>query len=124
LALWILKIYWHITNDLHAESLAIMHGLNLSWHKEHQNVICYSDSMHGIKLIQASLNDWHIYATIIRDIKDILNLSWNVQLTCALRKANECADFLAKHVVNHGSSWCDLENPLPDLEDVLLERCF
>jgi len=45
-----------ISNNLHAELLAITHGLKLSWDKGHQNVICYSDSMCAIKLIQAPPN--------------------------------------------------------------------
>jgi len=43
-----------------------------------------------------------------------------VQLNRTLREANECADFLAKYGANHDSSWCSLENPIPDLEDLLL----
>jgi len=31
-----------ISDNLHAELLAIMHGLKLSWDKGHRNVICYS----------------------------------------------------------------------------------
>jgi len=35
-----------------------MHGLKLTWEKGHRNVICYSDSIHAINLIQAPLNAW------------------------------------------------------------------
>ena len=83
-------------------------------------MICYSDSLHAINLIQGPLNVWHVYATIITNVKDLLNLPWNVQLTHTLREANECADFLAKHGANHDSPWCSLENPIPGLEDLLL----
>ena len=102
------------------ELLAIMHGLKLTWERGHQNVICYSDSHHAINLIQAPLNVWHVYATIITSVKDLLNLSWNVQLTHTLWEANKCADFLAKHGANHDSPWCSLENPILDLEDLLI----
>jgi ribonuclease HI len=93
-----------ISNNLHAELLAIMHGLTLSWDKGHRNVICYSDSLHAIKLSQAPPNSWHVYATIIRNINDLLNLPWNVHLTHTLREENVRADFLAKHGANHDSS--------------------
>jgi len=83
-------------------------------------VICYCDSLHAIHLIQARLNAWHVYATIIRNVKDLFNLPWNVQLTHTLREANMYADFLAKHGAIHDSSWCSLDNPIPDLEDLLL----
>jgi hypothetical protein len=84
-------------------------------------VICYSDSLHVINLIQASLNSWHVNATIIRNINDLLNLPWNVLLTHTLREANECADFLTKHGANHDSSWCSLDTPLPGLKEFLLD---
>jgi len=109
-----------ISDNLHAELLAIMHGLKLSWDKGHRNVICYSDSFHAIKLIQALPNVWHVYATIIRNINDLLNLPWNVHLTHTFREANACANFLANHGANHNSSWCSLETPLPSLEALLL----
>jgi len=63
--------------------------------KGHQNVICYSDSLDAINLIQASFNDWHVYATIIRNINVLLDLYWNVFLTHILQKTNECANFFS-----------------------------
>jgi len=82
-------------------------------------VICYSDSLHIIKLIQAPPNAWHVYATIIKNINDLLNLLWNVHLTYTFREANECANFLAKH----GQSQfllVQLEVPPPSLEALVL----
>ena len=48
--------FFGISNNLHMELLAIMHGLKLTWEKGYRNVICYSDSLHAINLIQAPLN--------------------------------------------------------------------
>jgi ribonuclease HI len=73
--------FFSISNNLHVE-LLIMHNLKLTWERGHRNVICYSDFFHAINLIQAPLNAWHVYATIMKkNVKDILNLPWNVQLT-------------------------------------------
>jgi len=82
-------------------------------------VVCYSDSLHAINIIQTSLNAWNVYATIIRNINDLFNLIWNVHLTTPFRRQMS-ADFLAKHGANHDSFWCSFENPLLGLVDLLL----
>jgi hypothetical protein len=57
--------------------------------------VCYSDSLHSVSLINGSPLKFHIYATLIQDIKDLLNLS-NTSVLHTLREGNYCADFLAK----------------------------
>lgn len=64
--------FFGISNNLHVELLGIMHGLKLTWERGHRNVICYSNSLHAINLIQAPLNVWHVYATIIRNVTNLL----------------------------------------------------
>jgi len=58
--------FFGILNNLHMELLEIMHGLKVTWERGHQNMICYSDFLHAINLIQAPLIAWHVYATIIQ----------------------------------------------------------
>lgn len=74
------QVFFGISNNLHVELLGIMHGLKLTWEIGHRNVICYFDSLHAINLIQVPLNAWHFYATIVKNVKDLLNLPWNVQV--------------------------------------------
>ncbi|AES94447.1 hypothetical protein MTR_5g014470 [Medicago truncatula] len=45
-----------ISNNLHVKLFAIMHGLKLPLDRGHRNVICYSDPLHALNLIQAPLN--------------------------------------------------------------------
>jgi hypothetical protein len=57
--------------------------------------VCYSDSLHSVSLINSPPMMFHVYATLIRDIKDMLILN-NTLVLHSLREGNVCADFLAK----------------------------
>jgi ribonuclease HI len=84
------------SNILHAELLAVYHGLVLAWGLEIKELWCYTDSKTAIKLITDSVNDWHHYAAIIHNIKDLLARDWRVKVVHTLREGNACADYLAK----------------------------
>jgi len=45
---------------LHAEIFALYHGLDLCWSTGYRRVICYSDSLHVIQLVQDPLK-CHFY---------------------------------------------------------------
>jgi len=47
--------FFGILNNLHMELLEIMHGLKVTWERGHQNMICYSNFLHAINLVQAPL---------------------------------------------------------------------
>jgi hypothetical protein len=56
---------------------------------------CYTDSLTCISLIHGNFSSYHVYAVLIRTIKDILFQS-TVTLCHTLREDNQCADFLAE----------------------------
>ncbi|MCI31244.1 ribonuclease H protein, partial [Trifolium medium] len=60
------------SNILHAELLAVYHGLILAWVLDIKELWCHSDSKTVIKLLSESVNVWHHYAAIIHNIKDLL----------------------------------------------------
>jgi len=80
---------------LHAELYAIYHGLLLAKDLEINDIVCYSNSMHYVNLIKSHSRKFHVYAVLIQDIKDLLELT-NVTVCHTLRKGNQCADFMAK----------------------------
>jgi len=51
--------------------------------------------MHYVNLIKSHSRKFHVYAVLIQDIKDLLELT-NVTVCHTLRKGNQCADFMAK----------------------------
>lgn len=81
-----------------------MHGLKLIWDIGYQDVNYHSNSIHVINLVHAPTNDRHVYAIIIRKVKDLLNLPSNVQLIHTLREANVCTDFIIKHGANQDAT--------------------
>lgn len=40
-----------ISNILHAELLAIFHGLKMAWTVEYKDLVCFSDSQSAVKLV-------------------------------------------------------------------------
>ncbi|PNX62930.1 ribonuclease H, partial [Trifolium pratense] len=65
-----------VTNILHAELMAIYKGLHLAWELNITDSWCYSNSVMTLKLITETVDEWHHYAAIINNIKDILNRNW------------------------------------------------
>ncbi|CAJ2657171.1 unnamed protein product [Trifolium pratense] len=84
------------SNILHAELMALYHGLLLAWELNIKDLQCYSDSATAIKLITEPVDKWHHYAAIILTIKDIIARDWRVRISHTLREGNACADYLAK----------------------------
>jgi ribonuclease HI len=78
-----------------AELTAIHHGLQAAIDKGLTNLVCYADSQTSIDLILRDTPEFHIYATLIQDIKDLL-ARHNFPLLHTLREGNQCADVLAK----------------------------
>lgn len=85
-----------LSNDiLFAELHAILMGLQLAKNLNIFDVVCYSDSLHCINLINGTAMVYHAYATLIEDIKDLIRIT-NTPILHTLREGNRCADFLAK----------------------------
>ncbi|KAL5160778.1 hypothetical protein HKD37_07G018200 [Glycine soja] len=62
---------------------------NFAWDCNHRDVVCVSDSLHVISLIQAPMVVSQRYASIIMRIKDLLNFNWKVVLRHSLRMLQE-----------------------------------
>jgi ribonuclease HI len=78
-----------------AELSANYHGLITTQNLGFVELVCYSDSLVCINLINGSLEKYHIHVVLIQDIKELLHQS-NVTVCHTLREGNQCADFLAK----------------------------
>jgi len=57
--------------------------------------VCYSDSLICISLITGTVGNFHVYATLIPDITNLIHTS-TVSLHHTIHEGNQCADFLAK----------------------------
>lgn len=83
------------TDILLAELTAIYRGLLLAVQLGITDMVCYSDSLHSVKLLTEHASSFHVYAVLIQDIKDILSTT-NFSIHHCLREGNQCADFMAK----------------------------
>ena len=88
--------YLAATSDiLFAELSAIHCGLLLAVEAGIEEMVCYSDSMLSINLVTDQASNFHAYAVLIEDIKDLFSTR-NFSIHHCLREGNQCADFFAK----------------------------
>ncbi|CAL0312816.1 unnamed protein product [Lupinus luteus] len=62
-----------ISDNLHAELLALWYGLRLTWDLGYRNFVCYSDSLDALLLIHNCLSSYHHYVAMVLGIRDCLN---------------------------------------------------
>jgi len=80
---------------LQAELTAIYYGLSMAKDMGIIELVCYSDSLLSINIINGSSYKFHVYAVLIQEIKVFLSQA-NYSLHHTLHEGNQCADFLAK----------------------------
>lgn len=85
-----------ISNILHAELMALYHGVKLCWDVGFRKVFCFSDSSLVIQLVQQGVSEFHHYNSVVSRIKAYVNQDWEFSLHHIFREGNQCADFLAK----------------------------
>jgi ribonuclease HI len=76
------------SNILHAELLAVYHGLVLAGGLEIKEFLCYSDSKIVIKLLSNPVNAWNHCAAIIHNIKDLLARDRRVRVVHTYHEGN------------------------------------
>ena len=74
-------------------------------------MICESDSLDAIRLINGEDEECHTFHAITKDIKDTLNRSWKVTLQQILREANFVADYLVKMEASSDARFVDWPFP-------------
>lgn len=85
-----------VSNILHAEVMALYHGLNLCWEQGFRRVACFSDSSEVVKMVETGVSHFHHYGNQIAVIRQLINRNWHVELHHNFRESNQCADYLAK----------------------------
>jgi hypothetical protein len=71
-------------------------------------------------LIIDSVNDWHQYATIIHNIKNLLARDWRVKVVHTLREGNACVDYLAKLGAHNLVPYAPISTPPAGMSLLLL----
>ncbi|KAK7269582.1 hypothetical protein RIF29_22314 [Crotalaria pallida] len=119
---WICGFAGHfgISNNIHMELLAVLHGLKLAWSRGFRSIECRTDRMEVLNLLKGGFNHFHLYASIIASIVDVVRRDWSVMFSHTLREGNQCADFLAKKGACMDANMEVFESPPPGLSNVLL----
>lgn len=76
--------------------------------------------MDVVHLVESNPSSRHLFASLVWDIKDLLNRPWTVVLQHTLREGNACVDFLAKNEANQSEDIVVTEDPLEGLGLFLL----
>jgi len=84
-----------------------------------QEVFCYTDSLHCVQILKELTPRFHKYATLTKEIKDLLNLDWLASIDHTLREGNSCADFLAKTGASSTAEYVVHTTPPTGLSDLL-----
>lgn len=107
-----------ISNNLHAELLGLFRGLMLAWEKDYRATKYCTESALTLHLVSVDLNQWHFYASVIKNFKNSLLWNWRVDLEHTLR--NACVDFLAKLGAHGSSCWTLYDTPPAGMDNLLL----
>jgi ribonuclease HI len=70
-----------IADNTYAELMALYHGLNLAMYNGYTYICCYSDSKAVVDLISKPIDRSHCYAYVIANIKTLMNLNLEVNLS-------------------------------------------
>jgi len=70
-------------------------GLQLAINLNFEELVCFSDSLLAVNLINRDTSLFHVYVVLIQDIKDPLNCK-NYSIHHSLKEGNHYADFMAK----------------------------
>jgi len=117
----------HSQDILFAELTALYQGLKLAISFNFEELACYLDSLLTVNLIKEDLNQFHVYAVLIQNIKDLMSTR-NFSLLHSLREGNQCADFMAKLGASNDVELSIHSSPPEDLLPLLrtdeLGACF
>jgi hypothetical protein len=61
-----------------------------AWQLNIKELWCYSDSETAIKLIWKPVDEWHHYAAILLNIKNIIAREWRVNIDHTFQEGNSC----------------------------------
>ncbi|CAJ2638352.1 S-like ribonuclease [Trifolium pratense] len=96
----------------------VLKGLLLAKDMSIDELVCYSDSLHCINLINGPQVKYHIHAVLIQDIKELISQT-NVSLYHTLRERNQCADFFAKLGASSDADFLTHASPPEGIRDLL-----
>jgi ribonuclease HI len=96
----VLRFIQGVYDILIVELYAIYKGLLLAKDVEIDEIICYSDSLPCINIINGPQVNYHIHIMLIKDIKKLQSQN-NISLYYILRKKNQFAHFFILNLLKY-----------------------
>ncbi|CAJ2634326.1 unnamed protein product [Trifolium pratense] len=104
---------------LHAEMWGMYEGLKIARRQGFSHIIVESDSKLLVDMVTNNCQINGATPVLIRRIRDLINLSWHVQVNHTLREGNRCADWLASYSLTNDSFFpIVLEAPPRELQSI------
>lgn len=104
---------------IHAKLMILLHGLRICWEMGIMKIICYSNSLHVLHLIEHGNQNLHRYGREIAIIREFLHREWDCLLVHTLRDGNHYADFMAKLGARASDHLILLSSPPRDLVSMI-----
>ncbi|KAJ1396831.1 Ribonuclease H-like superfamily [Sesbania bispinosa] len=116
--LWGFSGYHGPGSALLAELLDLKIGLNQAWEANFQRIICESDSLEAIQLLENHIGVvTRVVSCLKLEVSELLSRNWEVRLLHVPHDANMVANYLAK-LWNRGSPGVSYwDTPLLELAD-------
>ncbi|KAK7290057.1 hypothetical protein RIF29_04205 [Crotalaria pallida] len=70
--------HFGISNNLHVERATIFHGLEAVWNHGARKVICFSDCLDALRLVENDPRNVHHYVALLHDIYELKERSWEL----------------------------------------------
>ncbi|XP_057418950.1 uncharacterized protein LOC130713176 [Lotus japonicus] len=113
-----------VSDCLHAELLALLHGLDVCWIRRCRKVEVFTHSRMALGLITGYHSAFHKYEAVISRVKLLLKRDWDVRCRHLLREGNAAADFMAKLGVSLSSSLVVFDVQPPGIVPILRTDCM
>lgn len=104
---------------MHAELRALLVGLELCWDLGYRKIVCYTDSLNTLRLVNDAQVRFHVHGNEVELVRSFLHRDWEVALHHVYREANQCADFFAKLGMSAPQNVVHADSPPEDLKLLL-----
>ncbi|MCI32919.1 ribonuclease H protein [Trifolium medium] len=100
-------------------------GLDMAWRDHISCLIVESDSKLLIDMIMGNCNIGGVTPTLVRRIRNLLALDWQVQVRHTWWEENISADWLANYSISMSPFSCSIvESPPSELRSLLFDNLF
>ncbi|OMP05859.1 hypothetical protein CCACVL1_01804 [Corchorus capsularis] len=123
---WLVGFAAHlgVTTNMVAELHALRLGLLLAWDEGYRNVECEIDASVVLKLIDDADVAFHLLASLILDIRELLRREWTCKCLHTLREGNFCADVLSKLGCSLDEDYVVFRQPPTEVQETLQADCL